>query len=125
MKFLMNMNIPRELCRLLESKGHECRHAGDIGLAKADDPEIVKEAKISKEVIITHDLDYGNLLAFSGEMLPSVIIFRVKNTHSQNLYKRLMSAWKEIEDQLSKGAIVVLEDSSLRIRNLPIDMQPV
>jgi predicted nuclease of predicted toxin-antitoxin system len=120
MKFLLNMNLPRDLGRNLESVGHECRHAGDIGMARASDAVIVKEAKTHQEVIITHDLDYGHLLAFSGEKAPSVIILRLKNSRPINLFSRLTAVWSLIEKPLFDGAIIVLEDFTVRIRELPI-----
>ena len=120
MKFLLNMNIPRELGKRLKSKGHKTRHVGDIGMAKASDMAIIEESRKNKETIITHDLDYGNLLAFSGESTPSIILFRVRNTHIDNLFKRIVESWKEIEKSLVKGAIIVLEDTLIRIRVLPI-----
>jgi predicted nuclease of predicted toxin-antitoxin system len=123
MKFLLNMNVPRELGRRLAAQGHECRHAGDIGMAQASDVAITEEARGSKETIVTHDLDYGHLLAFSGEPAPSVIIFRLRNTHPDNLFARIMSTWPEIDKPLLKGAIVVLEDAAFRIRRLPITQE--
>ena len=67
MRFLLNMNVPRELGRRLTAKGHECRHSGDIGMTQASDVAIMEKARANKEIIVTHDLDYGHLLAFSGE----------------------------------------------------------
>jgi predicted nuclease of predicted toxin-antitoxin system len=90
MKFLLNMNVPRELGRRLKTEGHECRHAGDIGMADVNDVEIMKEALASQETIITHDLDYSHLLAFSGARTPSVIIFRLRNSHPNNLFSRII-----------------------------------
>lgn len=72
------------------------------------------------EVIVTHDLDYSHLLAFSGEPAPSVIILRLRNIHSDNLLNRILRAWPEVEEALSEGAIVVLEDAAHRIRRLPL-----
>ena len=124
MKFLLNMNVPRDLGKLLTTKGHDCRHVGDIGMAQASDMEIIKEARANKEMIITHDLDYGHLLAFSGEPNPSVIILRLRNSHTDNLFARIMSTWLEIENPLIEGAIVALEDATFRIRRLPIRQNP-
>lgn len=120
MRFLLNMNVPRSLGRLLAARGHKCRHVGDIGMAQASDVAIMKEARANQEAIVTHDLDYGHLLAFSGEVRPSVVIFRLRNTHLDNLFARMVSAWPEIEGPLEQGAIVILEDAALRIRKLPI-----
>lgn len=121
MKFLLNMNLPRELGRRLSSKGHSYRHAGDIGLASAPDEQIVAEARRTREVIITHDLDYGAILAFSGEDAPSVIIIRMANAHPHRLVTRLSAVLPDVDRALSEGAIVVLEDSAARVRRLPIE----
>ncbi|MEW6386146.1 MAG: DUF5615 family PIN-like protein [Thermodesulfobacteriota bacterium] len=120
MRFLLNMNLPRALARRLTEAGHACRHAGDIGLAQAADVEIMAEAERNRETIITHDLDYGHLLAFSGDTAPSVIIFRLRNTHPEALFTRLLAVWPEVEQPLREGAIVILEEAALRVRPLPI-----
>lgn len=120
MRFLLNMNLPRGLCEHLQAQGFGCRHVGDLGMARARDMDIIAEARRKDEVILTHDLDYGHLLAFSGESKPSVVIFRMRNIRLDNLYRRLTQAWQDIEKPLSQGAVVIIEDASVRIRMLPI-----
>jgi predicted nuclease of predicted toxin-antitoxin system len=120
MKFLLNMNIPRDLGKWLSGEGHECRHLSDIGMYKVSNLEVVEEARRDKEVIITHDLDYGRIITFSGKSSPSVIIFRLRNTHPRNLLNRIINLWYEIEEPLFEGAIVLVEDFALRIHRLPI-----
>lgn len=122
MKFLLNMNVPRKLAMALSQANHLCRHAGDIGLDRADDTEIMAAARQSGEIILTHDLDYGHLLAFEGTRSPSVIIFRLRDSQPSNLFRQLMSSLLKLEPFLAKGAIVVIEDENLRIRPLPIDL---
>ena len=124
MKFLINMNLPRDLRRQLGALGHQCRHVGDIGMAESLDVAIMSEAKAQQEVIITRDLDHGHLLAFSGESAPSVIILRLCNLHPDTLIAQFPRVWREIEVPLTEGAIVVLDDAALRIRNLPITREP-
>lgn len=120
MKFLLNMNLPRQLGKRLTEAGHPSRHVADLGMACADDLEIVEEARRSEETILTHDLDYGHLLAFEGARHPSVVIFRLRNTHPSHLFTQLMTAMTDVEGPLTKGAIVVFEEGRLRIRPLPI-----
>lgn len=120
MKFLLNMNLPRELGRMLASVGHEWRHVADIGMARAADANILAEAKSQSECVLTHDLDYGQLLAFSGDSAPSVIIFRLRRVDAELLFRRVVNAWGEIEDRLKEGAIVAMEESATRIRRVPI-----
>ena len=121
MKFLLNMNLPRELGRRLASFGHEWRHVGDIGLASVPDEQVVAEARRTREVILTHDLDYGAILAFSGDDAPSVITIRIANTRPDHLLTRLTAVLPEVEQALVQGAIVSIEDAAARVRRLPIE----
>ncbi|MFA0782546.1 DUF5615 family PIN-like protein [Fervidibacter sacchari] len=123
MKWLLNMNMPRSLKQLLESVGHQCRHTGEIGLERASDWVVLEEAAREGEVILTHDLDYGRLLAFSGASKPSVVVVRLSRPTPKNIFERLVAVWSTIEQPLIDGAIVVLEDATVRIRRLPIRLE--
>jgi predicted nuclease of predicted toxin-antitoxin system len=123
MNFLLNMNVHREMAAPFEKRGHVCRHVADIGMSRAKDLEIVAEAKRTGETILTHDLDYGHLLAFSGESAPSVVILRLRDLRTEEIMSRLDAVWGDIESPLLEGAIVSLSDKSLRIRALPIESE--
>jgi predicted nuclease of predicted toxin-antitoxin system len=119
-KFLLDMNLPRSLAQRLAGEGHTCRHAGDIGLSQAMDVDIMAAAEKCQEVILTLDLDYGHLLAFSGDRAPSVIIFRLRDCHPAKLFSKLMGLLPTIDQPLREGAIIILEDAAVRVRKLPI-----
>jgi predicted nuclease of predicted toxin-antitoxin system len=93
-------------------------------MARASDASILAEAKGQGECVVTHDLDYGQLLAFSGDSAPSVLIFRLRRTDTKLLYERMTAAWGEIEEGLKGGAVVVIEEAATRIRRLPIAKDP-
>lgn len=120
MKFLLNMNLPPELGRKLATDGHQWRHVANLGMARASDVHILAAAKEQGECVLTHDLDYGQILAFSGDSAPSVVIFRLRRVHAELMQERLVEAWPKIEDSLRPGAIVILEEAAVRIRRLPI-----
>ena len=119
-RFLLDMNLPRSLVRRLCDDGHAARHVADLGLDRASDAEIVKVARAAEEVILTHDLDFGQLLAFSGESRPSVIIFRFERANAATIYQRLQSIWPLVHEALANGAVVVVRDDALRVRRLPL-----
>ena len=120
MKFLLDVNMSYRIGELLRTDGHECRQAIDIGLETASDADSIATARAAQEIIVTHDLDFGTLLAFSGECAPSVIIFRLQNVVALTMYHRLMNAWADIEKALADGAIVLIEPAGLRVRSLPV-----
>ena len=116
MRFLLNMNVSREVGKTLKEMGGDFIHARDADLATADDRVVIHFARQQGRVIVTHDLDYGDLLMLSGEQPVSVIIFRLRRSSAPLMCRRLREAWEEIRDALSEGAIVVIEDASVRIR---------
>lgn len=120
MKFLLNMNVPPALGSLLASDGYEWRHVADLGMSRAPDAAILAEAKGREECVIAHDLDYGQLLAFSGESAPSVLIFRLRRVDTRLMLERIRAVWREIDEALASGAIVIIEEAAMRIRRLPI-----
>lgn len=115
------MNLPRPLAKLLQDQGHECRHAADHDLQTADDHELVEVARSNGEVILTHDLDFGRILAFSGRAEPSVIIFRQASTLAGDLVRSLQRTESLWGASVEQGAIIVIEDRKVRVRALPIE----
>jgi len=86
MKFLLDVHLGRSLSDLLEQDGHSCRLVTDIMDERSSDQTILNEARENEEVILTHDLDFGTLLAFSKTAKPSVIIFRIEKINSLVFY---------------------------------------
>ena len=120
MKFLADMGVSMTVVRNLREAGYEAIHLREEGLQRLPDPEIVEKAKQEERIILTFDLDFGDLLAASSEPLPSVIIFRLQNTLSSFVSERLLEVLSECSDDLETGAIVMVEDSRYRLRRLPI-----
>ncbi len=77
MKFLCNMGISPKTVEFLRAQGHEAKCLLQEGLERLPDPDIVNKAEQEESIILTNDLDFGNLLAASGAELPSVVIFRL------------------------------------------------
>ena len=69
---------------------------------------------------MTFDLDFGEILAASGQEIVSVILFRLRNTRTDFVIQRLDDVRNLSSVDLSRGAIVVVEDGRQRIRKLPI-----
>jgi predicted nuclease of predicted toxin-antitoxin system len=120
MKFLADMNVPMTVVNTLRSCGYETVHLGELGLQRMPDPLIMDKALQEKRVVLTFDLDFTDLLAASGDALPSVIIFRLKNTSPQFVASRLLEALSEYSEALDIGAIAIVEDNRLRLRRLPL-----
>ena len=93
------------------------------GWAKRPTRKSWKRRANPEEVIITHDLDYGTLLAFSGRSSPSVIIIRLTDMRSNQVSQKILAIWDQIREHLESGAIITLSSYVFRIRRLPISEQ--
>ncbi|HRI60552.1 MAG TPA: DUF5615 family PIN-like protein [Saprospiraceae bacterium] len=120
MKFLLDVGISPKLGKLLEADGHTFRYFPHHYSNKLPDSEILEIARYEGEVIITHDLDFGKLIAFSRHNHPSIILFRIHHINAEIFYRLLKESWPLIAEPLERGAFVVIEEKSVRIRELPI-----
>lgn len=118
MKFLADMGISRSTVKWLIDRGDDAIHVNDSGMHMASDLEIIVKARKENRVVLTLDLDFGDIMAVSGEKHPSVIIFRLENETPQNINKRLSQALEESMTALNEGAIVIVEDARHRVRLL-------
>jgi hypothetical protein len=80
MKFLLNMNMPRVLGKRLVDDGDSCRHAGDIGLSKASDVEIVAEAERGQGDHPDPRSGLWTSVGFFRRQGPFVVIFRLRDS---------------------------------------------
>lgn len=120
MKFLLDMGISTETGKYLTNAGYDTVHLVDRDMYKASDFELLDMAGNENRILLTHDLDFGRLLAFSGAKQPSVIIFRLKNMRPENVNKFCDMATHRFSDALEKGAILSVSDKKIRCHLLPV-----
>ncbi|MBN2061576.1 MAG: DUF5615 family PIN-like protein [Deltaproteobacteria bacterium] len=120
MKFLLDMGISPENGKYLIKLGYDSIHLIDIGMETASDTEILDKAKKENRVILTHDLDFGRLLAFSCGGMPSVVVFRLGNMKPENVNNICKEAIIRFHDELEKGVILSIGDRKIRCHYLPI-----
>lgn len=112
------MPISPKTAKFLKSLGYECHHVSEFKMEKADDESIVKFAKSNGYTIITEDLDFGAILAYTKEMEPSIIIMRVGNLTTNQINQLMAKVLPTIMDM--KNCIIVIERTKIRIKKLPI-----
>src|SRR2546430_534963 len=120
MRFLADMGVSQQVVEWLRTHGHEAVHLRDEGLHRLPNGEIVQKAGREQRMVLTFDLDFGEILAASGGQTVSVILFRLRNTRSDFVIQRLADVLNHSSAELSKGAIVIVEDARHRVRTLPI-----
>ncbi len=79
MRLLVDMNLSPMWIPFLSQNGFPAVHWSEIGVASARDSEIMSYAATNGFIVLTHDLDFGTLLAAGKTNAPSVIQIRAQD----------------------------------------------
>ena len=120
MRILADMGISPVTVRYLSETGHDAVHLASQGLHRASDEDIVLKARREDRVILTVDLDFADLMAFSNEPKPSVIIFRMANKSPASINAAFDRCLGEHQALLEAGVILSVSESAVRARTLPV-----
>ena len=120
MKILIDMNLTPAWVEYFTEHSIKSVHWSDVGNPKANDPEIMDFARSEKYVVFTHDLDFGNILAVTHALGPSVIQARVEDPVPAAIGEAVVAAIVEHAALLERGALITLDPDRLRTRILPI-----
>lgn len=70
------MNLSPDWVEVLSGEGIDAVHWSEIGASSAYDQELMAWAKSNGYIVLTHDLDFGAILAATNADAPSVIQLR-------------------------------------------------
>ncbi|MCD4652911.1 DUF5615 family PIN-like protein [bacterium] len=118
MRFLADMGVAGRVVHWLLENGHDAVHLRDEGLQRLPNGQIFQKAVEEDRIILTFDLDFGEITALSKGTRCSSIVFRLRNTRTDNVIKQLRKVLDTSSAQLERGSIIVVEDFRHRIRSL-------
>lgn len=120
MKLLVDMNLSPSWATSLTDAGWDAKHWSHLGQANASDQEILRYAAADDYVVLTHDLDFGAILAITHGKKPSVVQIRATDISSESIAAQVIAALHQAEDELNAGALLTVETDRTRVRILPL-----
>jgi predicted nuclease of predicted toxin-antitoxin system len=122
MNFVADAGISPRTVEFLREQGHDVVHVRDIGMQRAKDSEILELARSQDRIVLTFDLDFGDLLALGLHDKPSTIIFRLDDETADSVNTNLLTVLAQTESDLRDGALILVQEFRYRIRRLPIHL---
>lgn len=102
--------------------GHDATHVRDCGLHASSDGVGLARAAAEHRILGSADTDFGALKALRGEGDPSMVLLRMTTRHRPHQQLAILVAnLPALEVPLTRGSLVVFEESRIRVRTLPMD----
>jgi predicted nuclease of predicted toxin-antitoxin system len=120
MNILVDMNLSPSWVPFLRQQGFVAEHWSRVGPFNAPDRDIMAWAGQQGYVILTHDLDFGSILAATSGDGPSVVQLRMQDVLPGTAGPAIVQAILQNEALIAAGALLSIESSRRRIRALPL-----
>jgi predicted nuclease of predicted toxin-antitoxin system len=120
MKLVIDMNLSPAWLPVLRQAGHTVTHWSSIGSPCAKDREILAWAREQGQIVFTHDLDFGAILAATDADSPSVIQIRTQDPTPDNCGQIVAQILHRYADALATGALISVDKNQARVRLLPM-----
>lgn len=120
MKLLIDMNLTPRWVAYLHDAGFAAEHWSMCGPVDASDTSIMAFAQTGDYVVLTHDLDFGAILAATHGQKPSVIQLRGEMPIPETIGSLLVQALEQLQSELVAGALLTIDLKRARLRLLPL-----
>ena len=107
-RFLLDADMPRSSAVAIRSLGFDVEDVRDLSMRYAKDQEIIDFALDTGRVVITRDLDYGEILRYPQH--PGAIILRLPTGFvAKEVNEALLDFLSSAKNDILMGAIIIVE----------------
>ncbi len=115
----LDENLSRHLKVRLSSLGHDVTTAGDEGLLSQLDTRVAAAAAQEQRMLLTLDVEFGDLRKYPPGSHPGVILFRPKRLGPLVVNEFVEHFIRTADLANLGGCVVVVEPSRIRVRPPP------
>lgn len=119
MNLVVDMNLSPRWVSALEQAGVSAMHWSNLGAMNAPDTEIMVYALEHDCIVLTHDLDFGAILAATHGHKPSVVQIRAEDVSPDVISNQVVAALRQMAAELEQGALLTVDVNRTRLRLLP------
>ncbi len=117
LSFLIDENPPRILVQVLRRKGYKARHILDLLPQGSSDVKIYALAQQSQSIVVSRDVEFGNVLLYPPGTHSGIIVVRFPSTVPiETLLSEIPAAIGSLQESELQGNLLILEPGRTRIR---------
>lgn len=116
MRFKIDENLPVEVALLLRNAGHDAATLYDQSMVGVADDQLAKVCQSEGRVIMTLDLDFADIRAYSPAQYSGIIVLRPSVQSVPKITALIQSIIPLLETELLKGCLWIAQESGVRIR---------
>ncbi len=115
-KFLLDANLSPIAASCLRKLKFDTRSITEANLGHLKDIEVVKIAKREKRIIITFDLDFGEIYHRSEQGNVGIVVLRLKNQTPENVNYVLGQFLSQNTEKLKENlqSLIIIKDKNIR-----------
>lgn len=114
LRLLLDQMIDCDVAADLRALGHDVYCVGELGMARADDAEIIEVAVRQNRILITLDEDFGDWAILPLNQHPGVIRIKAHPTTTEMIESVLFPFLKNCRNQDFLNRLVIVRRSGVR-----------
>lgn len=108
--------MPLDAAGLLAQAGHECHTVYTENLVGARDDRVIAVCRIERRILLTLDLDFGDIRVYPPSESPGVIVFRPNEPNSEQVLRLLARTLVVLATEPIERRLWIVEEGRIRIR---------
>jgi len=116
-KIKLDENLPVDLARLLQMRGHDVTTIPQELLTGAGDDEVFAAARAEERMLFTLDLDFSDIRRFRPGTHPGLVLLRLRDPSRRRILDRIQQVLDLAPLESWAGCFVVITDRKLRVRS--------
>ena len=116
MKFLVDECVGLSTITLLRKLGYSVVTAKEVHLGGKSDIEILKWAIKERRILITEDIDFGNITLYPPKLHHGIILLRFRHKSENKIHNVLVKLLKELKSKNFKKTLIIVDAEKYRLR---------
>ena len=114
MRLFLDQMIDRSVADVLRQKSHDVECTAEVGMARADDLEILEHCIRHNRVLVTLDEHFGDWTVAKLTEHPGVIRLKVNPTGTRSIQKTLLPFLERYAERDFRNTLVIVRPTNIR-----------